>query len=266
MAVKRAPFQLAQQGPVAAPQQRGLTMLQPGFYSQMAAPPSQMDTVRQGVHTLEPPQQEQVSPVGRDQPTTEDRFRETVERVRAQGPAPSLKPGERVKSANMQLVQPDQFRSFYEQLDSIGRIGQQQLATERARQNFAHMQRLNQLMSQGPPGYQSPNLQGGSVGGSVRGLQPWVTFARNEIGKKFGISNIGGHATSGHIPGSDHYTGRALDFMGGNQSLANYAIQNANRLRVKYIIFNRRYWDRNQGWVPYTGSNPHTGHVHVSFY
>lgn len=269
MAVKRAPFQL-QAPTVAAPQQRGLTMLQPGFYAQMSRPPSQMDlapTQRPQVQTLEKPQEQQELPsVGQETPSTEEHFQETVQRIRAQGPAPSLQPGERVKSPNMELVQPSNFRSFYEQLDQVGRIGQQQLATERAKQQFRQMQSLQSILSQGPPGYQTPNLQGQSIGGSVGGLQPWVKSARQEIGSRFGISNIGGHATSGHIKGSDHYTGRALDFMGGKQSLANYAIQNANRLRVKYVIHNGRYWDRNQGWVRYTGSNPHTGHVHVSFY
>jgi hypothetical protein len=36
---------------------------------------------------------------------------------------------------------------------------------------------------------------------------------------------------------------------------------------LKYVIYNRRIWSVRQaaeGWRPYTGSNPHTGHVHVS--
>ena len=36
--------------------------------------------------------------------------------------------------------------------------------------------------------------------------------------------------------------------------------------RVKYVIYNRQIWSANSGWKPrrYTGSNPHTSHVHVS--
>lgn len=36
--------------------------------------------------------------------------------------------------------------------------------------------------------------------------------------------------------------------------------------RVKYVIYNRQIWSAKSGWKPrrYTGSNPHTSHVHVS--
>ena len=36
--------------------------------------------------------------------------------------------------------------------------------------------------------------------------------------------------------------------------------------RVKYVIYNRQIWSAKSGWKPrkYIGSNPHTGHVHVS--
>lgn len=36
--------------------------------------------------------------------------------------------------------------------------------------------------------------------------------------------------------------------------------------RVNYVIFNRRIWSRVRGFRPirYTGSNPHTAHVHIS--
>ncbi|MFI9528807.1 peptidoglycan-binding domain-containing protein [Micromonospora rosaria] len=36
---------------------------------------------------------------------------------------------------------------------------------------------------------------------------------------------------------------------------------------LKYVIFNRRIWSvarASEGWRPYTGSNPHTTHVHIS--
>lgn len=44
-------------------------------------------------------------------------------------------------------------------------------------------------------------------------------------------------------------------------------LKRAKDPRVKYVISNRRIWslarDR-EGWRPYNGSNPHTGHTHVS--
>lgn len=45
--------------------------------------------------------------------------------------------------------------------------------------------------------------------------------------------------------------------------LVNAAIRDR---RTNYVIFNRQIWSRSRGFVPrtYSGSNPHTGHVHVS--
>lgn len=35
---------------------------------------------------------------------------------------------------------------------------------------------------------------------------------------------------------------------------------------ASYVIWNRQIWSRSHGWKPrrYTGSNPHTSHIHVS--
>jgi hypothetical protein len=111
---------------------------------------------------------------------------------------------------------------------------------------------------------------------SIHGLgnvQPQTKAAAEEIATRFGIYDIGGKATTGHIPDSDHYTGLAIDVMtGSNQSagkgemIAQWTLTNAQRLRVKYIIWNHRYNGLDgKGWVPYTGTNPHTNHVHISF-
>jgi phage-related minor tail protein len=79
---------------------------------------------------------------------------------------------------------------------------------------------------------------------------------------------MGGFATSGHVPGSDHYTGHAFD-VGGTawtmETMKNWLVANMGALGVKYVIYNHMYYDAN-GAVPYTGSNPHTDHVHVSTY
>ena len=43
---------------------------------------------------------------------------------------------------------------------------------------------------------------------------------------------------------------------------------NARRLGVMYVIFDRRIWgayDASAGWRAYTGRNPHTDHMHISF-
>lgn len=92
------------------------------------------------------------------------------------------------------------------------------------------------------------------------------------INARFDPPSIGGFAQSGHIPGSDHYTGLALDVMlGGNKSLgqeiANWTQNKSSNLAVKYIIWNREIWDarNNGGWEAYSGASPHTNHVHISF-
>jgi len=40
----------------------------------------------------------------------------------------------------------------------------------------------------------------------------------------------------------------------------------ARRLGIMYVIYNRRMWRAyNPVWEPYTGSSPHTDHIHISF-
>jgi len=44
-------------------------------------------------------------------------------------------------------------------------------------------------------------------------------------------------------------------------------LKRRNHAAVKYVIWNRRIWSKaknSQGWRSYTGSNPHTAHMHVS--
>lgn len=168
MAVVRPTLAASTMPSVVAPQQQRrrprLNMLQPGFYAQQLAEPQREE--------LEQSPPEQGAPVGEEVPSTEEQVREQFGRIRQLGPPPSLQPGARVKSPNMELVQPSNFAGFYEQLNAVGRIGQQQLATERAKQQFRQIQRLQDLMSQGPPGYQSPQLQQGGIGQQAYGAIP----------------------------------------------------------------------------------------------
>lgn len=101
-------------------------------------------------------------------------------------------------------------------------------------------------------------------------VQPHVRAAAKEIADTFGITNIGGFATAGHIPDSDHYKGLAIDVMTvtQGQQVASWVVQNASRLSVTYLIWNRKIYDTrdSKGWVDYHGSSPHTDHVHISFY
>src|SRR4051812_27080043 len=83
---------------------------------------------------------------------------------------------------------------------------------------------------------------------------------------------------------SEHNDGRAIDWMVDSTTKAGMAKAKsfldwllatdkygntdamARRLGIMYIIFNRRIWRAYDGghWGPYSGTNPHTDHIHIS--
>lgn len=111
---------------------------------------------------------------------------------------------------------------------------------------------------------------------SYGNVKPWVRAAGDEVGPKFGVSNIGGFGLRSDLQ-SDHPKGLALDFMvGGDKAkgdaVASYVLANASRLGVKYVIWYQRIWDVARGdkaWrnMANRGSATanHRDHVHVSF-
>lgn len=82
-----------------------------------------------------------------------------------------------------------------------------------------------------------------------------------------------GDAAHRHRP-SDHNPNAAgvvcaIDVRQGGIDLGDVAehIKQTKPHAVKYVIYNRRIWSRtydSSGWRSYTGSNPHTTHMHVS--
>jgi hypothetical protein len=119
------------------------------------------------------------------------------------------------------------------------------------------------------------------------GLTPRTRYLRDLIKSGFGETNLGGWCpggcTTGHIEGSDHYTGHAIDVMilpytdpariaDGNR-IATWAVDNADQLAIKYLIWRARIWTPDEGWHPYThpsgSTDPtlaHLNHIHVSVY
>jgi hypothetical protein len=98
--------------------------------------------------------------------------------------------------------------------------------------------------------------------------KPHVARAAEEIRDKFAIFDIGGYRSGPDA--QDHGLGLAIDVMTtikGN-AVSAWALANAARLNITYVIWSRRIWDsRNtRGWEPYRGSSPHTDHVHISFH
>jgi hypothetical protein len=136
----------------------------------------------------------------------------------------------------------------------------------------------------------APASRGGAQGRQsmdASGLTPRTRHAMEAVRNAFGVTNIGGYCPggcrSGHIRGSDHYSGHAVDIMltpinSANRRLGNriaaWLVANAGRLSVKYVIWNERIWSRaraDEGWRHYrhpSGSNnatlAHRDHVHLS--
>ncbi|MFZ2503709.1 MAG: hypothetical protein WAW88_13680 [Nocardioides sp.] len=121
------------------------------------------------------------------------------------------------------------------------------------------------------------------------GLTARAGAVRREVRRIFGDQSWGGFApggvTSGHMPGSAHYEGRAIDILLRPVSAANrrqgwaiagYLVAQADRLEIAHVIYDGRIWSRGsrseQGWRDYTppaGSSgdqdvlDHRDHVHV---
>ena len=129
-------------------------------------------------------------------------------------------------------------------------------------------------------------------GPGASGLTPRADRVREDVESVFGDLVLGGFSpegvTSGHMKGSTHYEGRAIDVFvrpvdEANRrrgwAIAHYLVANADRLGVQYVIFDARIWgsggSSEDGWRPYTpsdaeGASPatravleHRDHVHV---
>jgi hypothetical protein len=121
------------------------------------------------------------------------------------------------------------------------------------------------------------------------GLVPRATVVRRDLEARFGTLSLGGFepggVSSGHMEGSAHYEGRAIDvfFRPINAdntkrgwAVATYLVANADRLDIATLIFDDRIWHAGSrsgdGWtdyrVPSTSRGDraileHRDHVHV---
>ncbi len=120
------------------------------------------------------------------------------------------------------------------------------------------------------------------------GLTPRAARTRAELTASFGRLSLGGFApggiSTGHMSGSAHYDGRAIDVFYRpadtvhqlkGWATAQWLVANAKRLQVRTVIYDGRIWTatRSQdGWRPYappSGSSgdpdvlDHRDHVHV---
>ena len=121
------------------------------------------------------------------------------------------------------------------------------------------------------------------------GLVRRAATVRSELEAVFGPLSLGGFAprgiSSGHMEGSTHYEGRAVDVfvrpIGTDNNrrgwaIASYLVAQADRLRIQTVIFDGRIWQTGgrsgRGWRTYrvpSGSDgdrailEHRDHVHV---
>jgi len=120
------------------------------------------------------------------------------------------------------------------------------------------------------------------------GLTARARAVRRDLRIVFGDLRLGGYrpggVTTGHIEGSAHYSGRAIDVFvrpvsNANRrrgwAVASYLVAHASRLQIDHVIFDKRIWSvgtrSEQGWRAYDpGSGPgdpvvleHRDHVHV---
>ncbi len=119
----------------------------------------------------------------------------------------------------------------------------------------------------------SADTQPIAEGRNADGSNVRATQTLEDYQERFGVSNLGIWGDEAHKKRkSDHNTGDALDLgvssIDQGQSVADALVSEAQARGIKYIIFNHQIWSterQGEGWRPYTGSNPHTTHVHTSF-
>ncbi|NHC45743.1 hypothetical protein [Motilibacter aurantiacus] len=117
------------------------------------------------------------------------------------------------------------------------------------------------------------------------GLTPRAAAVRTQVERVFGRQSLGGFApggvSTGHMEGSAHYEGRALDVFfrpasRANQrsgwAVAHWLVTHARQLHVATVIYDDQIWTArrsDEGWRPYRTSDPsndilqHRDHVHV---
>ena len=117
------------------------------------------------------------------------------------------------------------------------------------------------------------------------GLTPRAERVREAIMEVFGEVPMGGFAPGGveegHMPGSAHYDGRAIDVFfrpvteehrREGRILAQWLVAHANELHIEYVIFDDLVWSAHSArgqWADYDAPDPdneilrHLDHVHV---
>jgi len=135
------------------------------------------------------------------------------------------------------------------------------------------------------------DADGASTTLATSGLTARADAVRRDLQARFPDQPLGGFApggvSTGHVAGSAHYEGRAIDVFVRPVSAANrtrgwaiaqYLVSQADRLRIRTVIFDDRIWTSgsksDDGWRDYDpperSGDPavleHRDHVHVDVY
>lgn len=164
MVVLRSFLQPAEEpNPVIAPTKRR-SMLDPELYtdprrrnSPIVLPSQQREKQKfEGMIT-----NDQAPPTNfADEPVTGNALQSLFESIKGREAPPTLEPGSRVKSANMDLVGSGNFQSFRDRLDLIGSIGEAQVQAAQAAAAYKRQAALNAANSPAAP---SGTNRGGGI-------------------------------------------------------------------------------------------------------
>jgi hypothetical protein len=192
---------------------------------------------------------------------------------------------------------------FYDELEKIGgyqtmRITEAAQKVQRSgypeayQDHAADARALASALSGNSPGafscvvHEATDLAAQDTG--PRGLTPRAAAVRRSLLLAFGDLSLGGYAaggvTEGHMKGSAHYQGRAVDVFvrpvsADNRrrgwAIASYLVAHASRLHIEHVIFDKRIWSAGSrsesGWRDYEPGSAagdrvvleHRDHVHV---
>ena len=129
-------------------------MTNPNFYDKEEEQQQPGDPVSNNIFA-------KTNPALANEPQTGNYIAASLNRIANKPAAPELLPSARVRQADMSMVQPDNFKTFYEMLGSINQRGQEMLGAAQAQAAYRRMQEQQRLMSQQVAGFNLPGLQGG---------------------------------------------------------------------------------------------------------
>lgn len=158
-------------------------MLNPALYTQSKT--KQQDILRILPALSDPQMQKRKNPVITDTdkreqefdqaPSTGDFLMEQFAKIRGRSAPPALDPGARVKPANMDIVNPSNFQTFYENLNLISDIGEQQLQAAQSKAAFQRQAALRNVGNGGGDGGGGPAGQLQYTGGG--NVMGWINEA-----------------------------------------------------------------------------------------